>query len=77
MRLRAGAAGALGVGPAAADGPATGGMGAGAAGVRGEGQGPLFVKLEGLSQRHFASDEGRAGIAALLGKRPAPWVPER
>jgi methylglutaconyl-CoA hydratase len=49
----------------------------GAAGVRGDGEGPLFVELEGLSRRHFASDEGRAGIAALLGKRPAPWVPER
>jgi methylglutaconyl-CoA hydratase len=34
-----------------------------------------FARLEALSQRHFASDEGRAGIAALLAKRPAPWVP--
>lgn len=28
-----------------------------------------------LSARHFASDEGQEGIAALLGKRPARWVP--
>ncbi|HEV3383060.1 MAG TPA: enoyl-CoA hydratase-related protein [Trebonia sp.] len=45
--------------------------------VTGEGLGPVFVRLEGLSARHFASEEGRAGIAALLGKRPAPWVPEQ
>lgn len=45
--------------------------------VTGEGLQPLFVRLERLSARHFASEEGRAGIAALLGKRPAPWAPDQ
>jgi methylglutaconyl-CoA hydratase len=34
-----------------------------------------FPELERLSARHFASEEGTAGIAAMLAKRPAPWVP--
>ncbi|HSZ40849.1 MAG TPA: enoyl-CoA hydratase-related protein [Trebonia sp.] len=41
-----------------------------------DGLGPVLARLQELSAAHFASDEGRAGIAALLGKRPAPWVPE-
>lgn len=39
--------------------------------------GRAFARLEEMSRRHFASEEGRAGIAALLGRRPAPWIPER
>lgn len=34
-----------------------------------------FPELERLSARHFASEEGTTGIAAMLAKRPAPWVP--
>jgi methylglutaconyl-CoA hydratase len=34
-----------------------------------------FPGLERLSARHFASEEGKAGIAAMLAKRPAPWAP--
>ena len=35
----------------------------------------LFERLGALSATHFASEEGRAGIAAMLAKKPAPWVP--
>jgi methylglutaconyl-CoA hydratase len=34
-----------------------------------------FERLRELSEQHFASEEGRAGIAAMLAKRPAPWIP--
>lgn len=34
-----------------------------------------FTRLEAMSVRHFTSEEGKAGIAAMLAKRPAPWVP--
>jgi methylglutaconyl-CoA hydratase len=33
-----------------------------------------YKRLEELSGRHFGSEEGKAGIAAMLAKRPAPWV---
>jgi methylglutaconyl-CoA hydratase len=33
-----------------------------------------YKRLEELSGRHFGSEEGTAGIAAMLAKRPAPWV---
>lgn len=42
--------------------------------VTGQGLEPVLVRLEETSWRHFTSAEGRAGIAALLGKRPAPWA---
>lgn len=42
-----------------------------------EGLGAVFVRLEEMSRRHFASEEGRAGIAAMLARQPAPWVTER
>jgi methylglutaconyl-CoA hydratase len=34
-----------------------------------------FVELESLSARHFASDEGREGLAAFAEKRSPSWVP--
>lgn len=34
-----------------------------------------FTRLEALSARHFTSEEGTAGITAMLARRPAPWVP--
>ena len=34
-----------------------------------------FKRLEALSAAHFTSAEGKAGITAMLAKRPAPWVP--
>lgn len=34
-----------------------------------------YSRLEALSARHFSSPEGKAGIAALLARTPAPWVP--
>jgi len=34
-----------------------------------------FERLQALSSRHFASEEGRAGISAMLEKKPAPWIP--
>lgn len=35
----------------------------------------VFARLEELSARHFGSAEGKAGIAAMLAREPAPWVP--
>lgn len=37
--------------------------------------GPALAAASELSARHFASEEGQEGIAALLDKRPARWVP--
>ena len=34
-----------------------------------------FERLEALSVRHFTSEEGKAGINAMLTKTSAPWVP--
>jgi methylglutaconyl-CoA hydratase len=34
-----------------------------------------FARLEALSARHFASEEARAGVAAMLARTRAPWVP--
>jgi methylglutaconyl-CoA hydratase len=34
-----------------------------------------FQRLQALSVSHFTSEEGRAGIAAMLAEKPAPWVP--
>ena len=36
---------------------------------------PLIADTAGRIARLRASDEGRAGIAAFLAKRAAPWVP--
>jgi methylglutaconyl-CoA hydratase len=44
--------------------------------VPSEAPGDAFKRLEALSARHFGSEEGKAGIMAMLAKRPAPWVPE-
>ena len=45
--------------------------------VPGEPTDAAFPRLEALSRRHFASEEGKAGIAAMLARQPAPWVPAR
>jgi methylglutaconyl-CoA hydratase len=37
----------------------------------------VAARLLALSAEHFGSEEGRAGIAALREKRPAPWIPSR
>ncbi|MCD0449238.1 enoyl-CoA hydratase-related protein [Actinocorallia sp. API 0066] len=44
--------------------------------VRREETDRAFALLEAESVRHFTSAEGQAGIAALLSKRPAPWIPD-
>ena len=36
-----------------------------------------FEKLQALSARFFASEEGQEGIAAFAEKRKPRWVPER
>lgn len=35
-----------------------------------------FARMRHLSEKHFASDEGREGMRAFAEKRPPRWVPE-
>ncbi|MCO6010447.1 enoyl-CoA hydratase-related protein [Actinoallomurus purpureus] len=36
-----------------------------------------FPRLQELSEHHFASEEGQAGISAFRARRPAPWMSGR